>query len=86
MSVARRRGVQKAKVAVARKLAVVLHRMWWGGRTSAGLRPKWPDFRKAATGQHPELLRRGGGPYGDSGSGLRPGKLERQLQLIARLR
>jgi transposase len=31
MGVARRRGAQKAKVALARKLAVVLHRMWVDG-------------------------------------------------------
>jgi len=31
MSVARRRGIQKAIVAVARKLAIVLHRMWRDG-------------------------------------------------------
>jgi hypothetical protein len=28
MAVARRRGARRAKVALARKLAVVLHRMW----------------------------------------------------------
>jgi hypothetical protein len=28
MAVAKRRGMQKAVVAVARKLAIVLHRMW----------------------------------------------------------
>ena len=31
MGVARRRGARKAKVALARKLAVVLHRMWVDG-------------------------------------------------------
>lgn len=31
MGVARRRGIQKAIVAVARKLAIVLHRMWRDG-------------------------------------------------------
>src|SRR3954469_8514478 len=31
MSVAKRRGMQKAVVAVARKLAIVLHRMWRDG-------------------------------------------------------
>jgi len=34
MGVARRRGAQKAKVALARKLAVVLHRMWVDGTES----------------------------------------------------
>jgi len=28
MSIARRRGMARARVAVARKLAVILHRMW----------------------------------------------------------
>jgi len=32
LSVARRRGMKRAKVALARKLAVVLHRMWTDGR------------------------------------------------------
>ncbi len=31
VAVARRRGLQKAIVAVARKLAIVLHRMWRDG-------------------------------------------------------
>src|SRR4051812_23587794 len=31
MSIAKRRGMQKAVVAVARKLAIVLHRMWRDG-------------------------------------------------------
>ncbi|QND24499.1 hypothetical protein HB774_34485 (plasmid) [Rhizobium leguminosarum bv. viciae] len=31
LSIARRRGARKAKVALARKLAVVLHRMWRDG-------------------------------------------------------
>ncbi len=31
MAVAKRRGMQKAIVAVARKLAIVLHRMWRDG-------------------------------------------------------
>ena len=33
MAVARRRGAKKAKVALARKLAVILHRMWVDGTT-----------------------------------------------------
>jgi hypothetical protein len=28
MAIAKRRGIQKAIVAVARKLAIILHRMW----------------------------------------------------------
>jgi transposase len=42
MNVAKRRGVARARVAVARKLAVILHRMWadgsefrWGKQTAA---------------------------------------------------
>jgi hypothetical protein len=33
MAVARRRGTKKARVALARKLAVILHRMWVDGTT-----------------------------------------------------
>ncbi len=42
MQVAKRRGLQRAKVACARKLSTILHRMWieetdfrWGKETSA---------------------------------------------------
>jgi hypothetical protein len=42
MAIARRRGTKRAIVAVARKLAVILHRMWldgtefrWGKEVSA---------------------------------------------------
>ena len=35
MAVAGRRGMKRAKVALARKLASVLHRMWLDGTTSA---------------------------------------------------
>ena len=33
MEVAKRRGMKRAKVALARKLAVILHRMWVDGST-----------------------------------------------------
>ena len=33
LDVAKRRGLKRAKVAVARKLAVILHRMWIDGTT-----------------------------------------------------
>ena len=33
MDVARRRGLRRAKVALARKLATVLHRIWVDGTT-----------------------------------------------------
>jgi transposase len=33
LEVAKRRGLKRAKVAVARKLAVILHRMWIDGST-----------------------------------------------------
>jgi hypothetical protein len=33
MAVARRRGTKKARVALARKLGVILHRMWVDGTT-----------------------------------------------------
>ncbi len=42
MQVAKRRGLQRAKIACARKLAIILHRMWsdetdfrWGKETTA---------------------------------------------------
>jgi len=54
MQVAKRRGLKRAKVALARKLAAVLHRMWvdgtefhWGKRCS---RPRRGD-RKRSFGQ-----------------------------------
>ncbi len=33
LEVAKRRGMRRAKVALARKLAVILHRMWMEGTT-----------------------------------------------------
>ena len=46
MNVAKRRGMARARVAVARKLAVILHRMWvdgsefrWGKQAAASQRP-----------------------------------------------
>ena len=49
MQVARRRGMARARVAVARKLACVLHRMWaddaefrWGKQETASAVPGWP--------------------------------------------
>ncbi|MBV8888553.1 MAG: hypothetical protein JO305_02685 [Alphaproteobacteria bacterium] len=38
MAVARRRGLHRAIVAVARKLAVILHRIWIDGTTFNGSR------------------------------------------------
>jgi transposase len=43
MKIARKAGVQKAKVAVARKLAVILHRMWTDGSDF-----QWGKAEKAA--------------------------------------
>ena len=44
MNVAKRRGMARARVAVARKLAVILHRMWadgsefrWGKQAAASM-------------------------------------------------
>jgi transposase len=50
MQVAKRSGLRKAKVAVARKLAVILHRMWVDGTEF-----KWSS-KEAAT--QPPLPRR----------------------------
>jgi hypothetical protein len=44
---AKRSGLRKAKVAVARKLAVILHRMWIDGRISTGRRRRRFNTRKA---------------------------------------
>jgi hypothetical protein len=44
MDVAKRRGSKRAKVTLARKIAVILHRMWVDGTTSDGLtrsRSRW---------------------------------------------
>ena len=41
LDVAKRRGMKRAKVALARKLSVVLHRMWMRGRTFVGALPRW---------------------------------------------
>lgn len=42
MSVAKRRGLQKAMVALARRLAVIMHRMWSDGTESCWSREKLP--------------------------------------------
>jgi hypothetical protein len=44
LDVAKRRGLKRAKVAVARKLAVILHRMWIDGTTF-----RWTNARATAT-------------------------------------
>ena len=44
MNVAKRRGMARARVAVARKLAVILHRVWVMAPSSAGAsRPQRPQ-------------------------------------------
>ena len=74
MSIAKRRGMQKAVVAVARKLAIVLHRMW---RDGTGLPVVGgPGSLSSSTSiTDTELLQRGGGPCGDDGSGRDRGNL-----------
>ncbi len=68
MAVVKRRGMQKAVVAVARKLAIVLHRMW---RDEADFRwPGPPDPRRHGTAEVRGSSRAGGrGPCGDDGDG-----------------
>jgi len=44
MRIAKRSGLRKAKVAVARKLAVILHRMWVDGTEF-----KWSSKEEVAT-------------------------------------
>jgi transposase len=43
MDVAKRRGSKRAKVALARKIAVILHRMWVDGTTY-----RWTDTQPVA--------------------------------------
>ena len=43
LAVAKRRGAKRAKVAVARKIGVILHRMWIDGTTF-----RWTNNEKAA--------------------------------------
>ena len=58
MRLAKRIGLRKAKVAVARKLAVILHRMWMDGTDFSG-RPtrSLPKQRSAAEFPHNERVR-----------------------------
>ena len=53
MDVAKRRGMKRAKVALARKLGVILHRMWiegtifrWTEEASQGRKSRAPDRTK----------------------------------------
>jgi transposase len=43
LAVAKRRGMKRAKVAVARKIAVILHRMWIDGTSF-----RWRNEKAAA--------------------------------------
>jgi hypothetical protein len=49
LDVAKRRGLKRAKVAVARKLAVILHRMWIDGTTF-----RWTNAEATATSSEHE--------------------------------
>jgi transposase len=44
LAIAKRRGMKRAKVAVARKIAVILHRMWIDGTSF-----RWTNKEKAVT-------------------------------------
>jgi len=48
LDVARRRGHKRALVALARKLAVVMHRMWLDGTTFLWSRSRKPAAEQAA--------------------------------------
>src|ERR1700732_1968684 len=70
--VAQRRGMRRATVAVARRLAVILHRMWVDGPTSAGATAPVPSHRQRDGTA--SLIRRSTGsasagrcPHGDDG-------------------
>src|ERR1051326_4542082 len=67
VAIAKRRGIQKAIVAVARKLGISLHRMWRDGTGSRTTPAK--VYRRFAHVPIIELLHAGGGPCGDDGSG-----------------
>ena len=43
LEVAKRRGMKRAKVALARKLATILHRMWVDGTSSVSARRSPPQ-------------------------------------------
>ena len=46
VQVAKRRGMARARVAVARKLAVILHRMWVDKSSSAGASKLWQLWQR----------------------------------------
>ena len=46
MDVAKRRGSKRAKVALARKIAVILHRMWVDGQLTDGLKRSRSQARR----------------------------------------
>jgi transposase len=52
---AKRSGLRKAKVAVARKLAVILHRMWIEGLNSAGRQRRLPINLHSRTTEFPPI-------------------------------
>ena len=56
LEVAKRRGLKRAKVAVARKLAVILHRMWIDGTTFRSTKPERP-MHDHGLSQHDGLCR-----------------------------
>jgi hypothetical protein len=49
MDVAKRRGSKRAKVALARKIGVILHRMWIDGTTTRRVRV--PSSQKMSEGE-----------------------------------
>src|SRR3982074_1551244 len=53
MAVAKRRGLRRAIVAVARKLAIVMHRIWVDGTTFTWSRETFPGLRLRQKQQQP---------------------------------
>ncbi len=69
MKVAQRRGMRRAIVSIARRLAVVPHRMWtdgtgfgWGSEPPTAVAADWYDLRAFTV-----LPRQEEGPHGDEG-------------------
>jgi hypothetical protein len=56
MKLAKRVGMKKAKVAIARKIAVILHCIWVDGTTFDWVRKRWPD----RSSKFPDLVHRAG--------------------------
>ncbi len=57
MAVAKRRGTKKARVALARKLGVILHRMWVDGTSFRWTNEEPPSHKKESLERSGRLAR-----------------------------